>query len=252
MDLTRFAPEATGTPEQPRPDGWPRWWWQRLELSPNTHRSFAHTAPLTRGWLHLLLAVTWPAAVVLLVGAADGARATASALAFGIAMQAMFTTSAVTHLRRWDVWTTEVLFRLDHVAIFLAIAGSITPFALLVVGGTWGWIMLGLTVSATVLGIGTVLWPVQTPVGFANTSFITLGAVIMPFLTVAWARMGPVGVALLLGGAAVYVGGAILLAYQRPRLWPRVVGYHEVWHAMVAIGVALHYVMVRDHMLPLA
>lgn len=251
MDLSRFAPEVAGTPTEPRPDRWPSWWWSRLELSPNTHRSFGHEAPLTRGWLHLAMVVVWPVGIVVLLQAADTGTAVAGAFAFGLAMQAMFTASAVTHLRRWDVWTTEALFRLDHCGIFLAIAGSMTPFTLLVLGGWLGWVMLGLVWTVAGAGIVASLWPRHTPVGFGNTSFITLGALAVPFVPIAWDRMGPTGVGLLLGGGALYIGGAILLAYQRPRLRPEVFGYHEVWHTIVVVAAGLHWLMVRDHMLPL-
>lgn len=253
MDLSRYDPGTHAEPTRPRPvHRWPSWWWQRLEISANTHRSFGHERPRTRGWSHLAMAVVWPVLVVLLLARADGAAAVAGALAFGLGMQVMFTLSALTHLRRWDVWTTEALFRLDHTGIFLAIAGGLTPFALLVLDG---WIRAAVLVGVWVVtlgGIGFALWPARTPVGFGNTIFITLGALITPFLPLAWSRTGPAGVALLLGGGAVYLAGAVMLAHQWPAVRPRVLGYHEVWHGMVIVAALLHYLMVRDHLLPLA
>lgn len=252
IDMSRFAPEDHATPDAPRPaHRWPRWWWSRLELSPNTHRSFGHTPPALRGWSHLVMALLWPVLVVLLLRGADPGREFVGALSFGLGMQAMFTASALTHLRRWGVWSTEAWFRIDHSGIFLAIAGSITPFALSVVQGWLGTTMLVGVWVVTIGGIAFACWPARTPLGFGNTIFITIGALVLPFLPLAWARIGTVGVGLLLAGGAMYIAGAIMLAHQWPRLSPRWFGYHEVWHAMVVLATLLHYVMVRDYYLPL-
>jgi hemolysin III len=190
--------------------------------------------------------------VVLLVLRAEGTTAVVAGLVFGLGMQTMFTLSALTHLKRWDEWTTEAFFRLDHTGIFVAIAGSITPFALFVLDGWLSTAMLAGVWVVTIGGIGFALWPSRTPVGFGNTIFITIGLLITPFLPWAWARMGPVGVALLLGGGAIYIVGAVMLAHQWPEARPRVFGYHEVWHAMVVLAALVHYVMVREYLLPLA
>ena len=252
IDMSRFAPDEHA-PDAPRPaHRRPRWWWGRVEVSANTHRSFGHTAPVMRGWSHLLLAVVWPALVVLLLQQADPGREFAGALVFGGGMQVMFTASAITHLKRWDVWTTEALFRVDHAGIFLAIAGGITPFTLLVIGGWLGTVVLVGVWLVTLGGMAFTFWPSRTPVGFGNTIFITLGALVLPFLPLAWARIGTVGVALLLGGGALYIVGAIWLAHQWPRLSPKWFGYHEVWHLMVVVATLLHYVMIRDHYLTIS
>lgn len=253
MDFSRYDPGTHAEPTRPRPVGrWPSWWWRRVQISASTHRSFGHDAPRFRGWSHMAMAFVWPVLVAVLLPSADGPTAVIGALVFGSGMQAMFTLSALTHLRRWDVWTTEVLFRLDHTGIFLAIAGTITPFALLVLDGWISAAVLGGVWLVTLGGIGFTLWPSRNPVGFGNTMFITIGVLTLPFLPRAWSRMGPTGVALLLAGGAVYIVGAVMLAHQWPRAWPRVFGYHEVWHGMVIVAVLLHYVMVRNHLLPLA
>lgn len=251
MDLSRFAPAPHDTPDQPRPTHrWPQWWWSRLQLSANTHRSFGHDAPRMRGWSHLAMAVVWPVLSVLLAMRAESTTGLIGALVFAFGMQAMFTLSALTHWRRWGVWTTEALFRLDHTGIFLAIAGSVTPFALLALSGWARPLVLVVAWGATVAGIVIALWPARTPVGFGNTSFIGLGVLILPFLPMAHERMGWGGIGLLLAGGAFYIAGAILLAFQRPRLDPEVFGYHEVWHAMVVAAALLHYLMVHNHLLP--
>ncbi|MFT5564136.1 MAG: hemolysin III [Myxococcota bacterium] len=252
MNFSRFNPEVTGTPAMARPARSPAWWWSRLELSSNTHRSFAHVAPRSRGWLHLWMVFIWPVLVIRLIMIATPGEARFSALIFGLAMQAMFTASAVFHWKRWDPWTTEVLFRFDHTGIFLAIGGSMTPLALMALSGWKGAAVFVIAWGLTLVGASIALWPGETPVGFGNTAFIGGGLLILPFLPSAFGQIGAGGITLLLTGGATYVVGAVLLAFQRPRFSERWLGYHEVWHAMVVLGVLQHYVMYERYFLPLA
>lgn len=242
---------SASTPHAPRPRAFPRWWWQRVELSPNTHRSFAHVAPVTRGWLHLAMSIVWPLMILRLALVAPAGRARAGALVFGVAMQVMFSASALTHLRRWPVWTTELLFRLDHIGIFLAIGGSTTPVALLALDGWARPTVLVLAWVAALAGISVVLHPRRTPHGFALTAYLTAGALVVPFLPQIARAIGTGGLVLLGTGAATYTVGAIMLGLQRPRLESRLWGYHEVWHALVVAGVVQHAIMIERYLLPL-
>ena len=250
---TVVAPTAQppATPVAPRPAAFPRWWWRRLELSANTHRSFAHRAPLTRGWLHLAMAVVWPIVALRLAVLAPAGEATWGAAAFGIGMQVMFTASAVTHLRRWPVWTTEVLFRFDHMGIFMAIGGSTTPVALLALDGWQSWVVLSLAWVAAIAGIVVVLHPRSTPHGFALSAYLGAGALVVPFLPTIYANVGTGGFVLLATGAITYALGGVLLSLQRPRTGSRIFGYHEVWHALVVAGVLQHLIMIERWLLPL-
>lgn len=198
------------------------------------------------------MAFAWPLVLLRLVWIAPPGRARAGAIAFGIAMQLMFTASALTHLRRWPVWTTEVMFRFDHIGIFLAIGGSTTPVALLALDGWMQVTVLVLAWTAAAVGIFVVLHPAETPHGFALTAFITAGALVVPFLPVIASNVGIGGLVLLGTGAVTYVVGAVLLALQRPRVRSRVFGYHEVWHGLVVAGVLQHMVMIEGWLLPLA
>lgn len=237
----------------PRPVGRrPSWWWRRLELSANTYRSFAVPRPRLRGVLHRAAAAVFPLVVLVLVLAADTGRARVALVAFGGAMELMLATSAVVHLRRWNVWTTEVLFRLDHTAIFVAVAGTATPIALLGLESGAGRRLLLLSWGLALLGMVVVWWPGRTPVGFANTAFITLGLVVGLYAGSATERAGLAFLLLLGLGGAVYIVGAVLVALGRPDPSPLVFGYHEVWHVLVLVGLATHTIMVAVTLVPLA
>lgn len=233
----------------PRPARWPRSWWSRVQLSPNTHRSFSHAHPRWRGRLHLVGAVVWPVVVAFIAQAAEPGVPRASIVAFGVAMWLMLATSAVVHRRRWDVWTTEVLFRADHTAIFVAVAGTSTPIALLALDGPVRIGMLALAWGLAAVGAVVVWHPAPTPPGFANSAFIGLGVVVAAFTPAARAAVGDGFLPLLIAGGVVYAGGAIMLALKWPDPSPEVFGYHEVWHVLVLVGLAIHTAMIVTQLL---
>lgn len=206
--------------------------------------------PRWRGISHLVAAVVSVPAGVWLVATAPSGLARVAATVFALGIAAMFTASATYHRARRSPEVTEVLFRLDHTGIFLAIAGTATPVGLL---GLDGWpraLLVGGVWIAALVGIVVTWLPFPPPRGFANTVFITLGWFPLPFLPLLWGSVGPLMVALLLIGGAFYTVGAILVALQVPDPAPEVFGYHEVWHLLVIAAVVTHYVMVSATLLP--
>lgn len=222
-----------------------------LERSPSTDRALTLPRPRMRGVSHLVAFVISVPAGVWLIAAAGQGQARLAALAFGGGVSTMLGASALVHLRRWSERTTEVLFRLDHTAIFLAIAGTATAIGVL---GLTGWPRSLLVWGAwSAAGVGIVLeWlPFAPPPGFANTVYLTMGW--LPVLLVPWLiqQAGWSAVALLAGGGLLYTTGAIIVGLRRPDPNPHVFGYHEIWHLLVVGAVAFHYVMVAFVLLPL-
>jgi hemolysin III len=134
--------------------------------------------------------------------------------------------------------------RVDHAGIYLLIAGTYTPVGLLVLDGPWRLVVLA-TVYA---GAGAALvlkfaWA-EAPKWVAAVVGIALGwvgVVVLPQLAV---RLDPAAVALLGAGGIAYTAGAIIYARRRPNLFPRVFGYHELFHALTLVGVACQYVAI--------
>jgi hemolysin III len=211
----------------------------------------ASVRPATRGLSHRVAAlVAWPAAVVAVLTVPPAARLGVGVFAVCIAL--MFTASAVVHARRWSPQVTEALFRLDHTAIFLAIAGTATPLGLLVLEGWQRSVMLwGVWVGA-VLGIAVVWYPRRTPRGFATTVFLSMSWLTVLLLPAVHARTGWDTTALLLGGGLLYTVGAVIVAIRRPDPRPHLFGYHEIWHLLVIGAVVLHYVMILATVVPRA
>jgi hemolysin III len=135
------------------------------------------------------------------------------------------------------------LRRLDHAMIYLLIAGTYTPFGLLVLSGAWQVTVLTIVWSGAAVAIGLKLVWIDSPKWVAAVLGIALGwvgVVAFPQLT----SMGVGGVALLLAGGALYTAGAIIYMRKRPDPAPAVFGYHELFHAFVIAAAACQYAAV--------
>lgn len=215
-----------------------------LQRSRNTERALVAPRPRLRGRSHLVAAaVAVPAAIAAIVVAPSGSpRAGVAAFAVGVA--AMFTASALLHLRRWGPAAYERLFRLDHTGIYLAIGGTGLALALLGFEGWPGQVLLGGVVVGTMLGIIVEWMPFAPPRGFSNTVYLTLGWLPMVLLPWLWVASGVWVVVLLLVGGVLYTSGAIIVALQRPDPSPTWFGYHELFHVLVILAVLAHAGMV--------
>ncbi|MFO7779233.1 MAG: hemolysin III family protein [Nitriliruptoraceae bacterium] len=215
-----------------------------LERSVNTERALTLPRPRLRGLSHLLAAIVMiPGAVVWTATTPAGGR-TAVAV-FGVGMAAMFSFSAVLHLKRWDAATYERLFRLDHSGIYLAIGGTGVAVALL---GLEGWASVVLLVgmaAGSLLGIVVEWLPFAPPKGFNSGVYLTLGWLPVALLPWLWFSAGPVVVALLLAGGVLYTVGATVVGLRRPDPSPTWFGYHEVFHLLVIAAVIVHAIMIE-------
>lgn len=223
-----------------------------FDISASTQRALTLPRPRTRGVSHLIAAViSLPAAVWLTASAPDG-HATVAAGVFGLSMFAMFTASATVHRRRWSPRTTEILFRLDHTGILLAIAGTATPLALLALDGWERGLLLWGVWGGAALAAVVVWWPRPTPRGFLTAMGFLLGAIPAALLPTLYRHTGWTTIGLLLAGGAMFAVGAAIVGLRRPDPNPHVFGYHEIWHLLVVSGVGLYYVMVAGTLLPAA
>jgi hemolysin III len=199
--------------------------------------------PLLRGVSHEVAAGFALAGWVTLVHSAPGPRAAAAAAVYGLALFAQFAISALYHRPRWDTRARLVMRRLDHAAIFMLIAGTYTPFCLLLPPGTGGW-LLALVWSGAVAGmILSVAWP-MAPKWLMAALTVGLGWAIVPTLPALGAAIGAGGLLLLGAGGVAYTLGAVVYATRVPNPSPRVFGYHEVFHALVIVAAILHYAAV--------
>jgi len=199
--------------------------------------------PLLRGVLHEVAAFVAAVAGAILVFRASGARARAGALVYGISLVSLFAVSAIYHRPDWSEKVRAVWRRLDHSAIFLLIAGTYTPFSFLL-GSRIGWIFLGIVWAGALLGIAmSVAW-VRAPKTLVAAVCVLLGWAALPLLPALKASLGTSAVVLLATGGVVYSLGAAVYALRRPDPFPRVFGYHEIFHALVIAGAGCHFAVV--------
>lgn len=199
--------------------------------------------PLLRGVSHELAAGAALAGWILLASRAASTAAAAAAHVYGASLLALFAVSAAYHRPRWSPRARAVMRRLDHSAIFVLIAGTYTPMCLLL-GGTAGWALLAGVWAGAALGVlQAILW-VRAPRALVAGLAVALGWAVVPTLPSLWAALGGGALSLLLAGGIAYTAGAVVYARRWPDPFPRVFGYHEVFHALVIAAAVCHYAVV--------
>jgi hemolysin III len=205
--------------------------------------------PALRGWLHAItvLAVVAGAAVLLLV--ADSARAYVGGAVFAASLFLLYGTSATYHRVHWRPTARRVVKRLDHAMIFVLIAGTYTPLCLHV-SLAWGIPMLSIVWAIAGAGIVLkLLWP-DGPRWLSVALYVALGWLALAAVSELVTWFSPVELAMLGIGGALYTVGGVVYAARRPDPWPRVFGYHEIFHLFVVAGSAIHYSLVVIYVLP--
>ena len=187
------------------------------------------------------------AALVLL---ANGSKATIAAAIYAFSLSALLGVSALYHRVTWGPEARRWMRRLDHTMIFVLIAGTYTPFALLVLDGTLARIVL--IAVWTCAGAGTVLnliwWNAPKPVTAAV--YLSTGWIAVLAFPQLWSGLGPIGFMLIVLGGILYTAGAVVYARRRPDPRPAVFGYHEIFHLLVIAAAAVQFAAVAIYALP--
>lgn len=201
--------------------------------------------PLLRGVSHqIAFFLSWPA-LAWLLHRAQGRIAVLAAAIYGAALVGLLGVSALYHRVNWDPARRALLKRLDHSTIFLLIAGTYTPICLLGVGGPRGQVLLAAIWAGALLGIGqTLFWP-GAPRALHVGIYVLVGWAGAFGLSAEAARIGVAGAASHLLGGVLYTAGAVAYARRRPDPFPRVFGYHEIFHALVVLACACLFDVVR-------
>lgn len=203
----------------------------------------AEVKPTWRGWLHAgMLPVSLVAGIVL-ISVAQGAPAKWSSAVFMVSSLLLFGNSALYHRFDWKPRTKIILKRIDHANIFLLIAGSYTPIAVLALPPAKGTLLLSLVWGGTVLGIAfRVFW-----IGAPRWLYVFL------YLALGWAAVMYLGdilesnaltMILVIAGGLLYTGGAIMYALKRPNPWPGHFGFHELFHLCTVLAFLCHWVAI--------
>jgi hemolysin III len=202
--------------------------------------------PFLRGRIHLAALVVAVPAVLALVVASTGVEAKVAASAYGATLVLLFAASSAYHRLGRTGGARGWLRRLDHSSIFLLIAGSYTPVCLVALHGWWSVTLLAAVWATALLGVGLKLWRFERShrIGFAL--YLTMGWAVLAVLPGLLSSVDRSTLALLVAGGVLYTVGAVVLATRFPNPFPRIFGYHEVWHAMVVLAASLHYLAIRE------
>src|SRR3984957_3029796 len=206
--------------------------------------------PRLRGVFHeYAFFVSIGCGIALIIGASDG-RARLAAVIYACAVSALLGTSALYHRVTWRPKARRWMRRLDHSMIFVMIAGTYTPVALLALKGSLASTIL-IVLWAGALGgvIFKLLW-IDAPKWLFAAVYVVLGLVTAAVFGELPAAIGWLGVAGLATGGLLYVIGAVVYASGRPNPCPKVFGYHEVFHTLVLVAAGLQYAVIAFAVLP--
>jgi hemolysin III len=206
--------------------------------------AIAGQRPLLRGALHQAAFMVALVVGSLLVVSAEGARRHLAAAVFAGSVAAMLGASALYHRVTWSPRVRPWMRRLDHAGIYLLIAGTYTPVGLLSLHGTLQHVTLAIVWAGAAVAIVLKFAWVGAPKWLAAATGIALGWAGVAALPQVAHTAGIAAVVLLAAGGVAYTAGAVVYALKKPDPFPRVFGYHEVFHALTLVAVACQYVAV--------
>jgi hemolysin III len=218
-----------------------------------TADAIAAVKPQLRGVTHewaFFLSLGFGAALIIL---AKTPKATLAVAIYAVSLSALFGTSALYHRVNWTrPRVRQWMRRLDHSMIFFLIAGTYTPFALLVLNGPLADAILAVVwIGALAGAIVEMIW-IDHPKWVGALVYLSLGWVAVAAFPELWSAMGLLGTMLVALGGLLYTAGAVVYATQRPNPNPAIFGYHEVFHLLVIAAAIAHFSAVAFFALPAA
>ncbi len=205
--------------------------------------------PRLRGWLHLGSVPMVLAAGIVLIALSPTTTTRIGSTVFTVSALVLFGVSAIYHRGTWSPRTWAFLRRFDHSNIFLLIAGSYTPFSLIMLEGADRVWMLSIVWGGAVAGVAFRIFWTDAPRWLYTPIYIALGWAAVPFIDDFAAGVDKVGLGigiatlvLVAVGGVLYTLGGVVYGLKRPNPWPRTFGFHEVFHSFTVLAFTAHYV----------
>ncbi|HLU58296.1 MAG TPA: hemolysin III family protein [Pseudonocardia sp.] len=204
--------------------------------------------PRMRGWLHFwsfTVSIAAGATMIAVSAALVGAVAALAVAVYAVTTLGLFGVSALYHRRTWRTARSRaVMRRLDHSMIFLFIAGTYTPVAVLAMDPATARTVLTVVWVGALAGVVLkTVWP-HAPAWIGVPVYIALGWVAIFVLPAILEGGGPAPLVLILAGGLFYTVGAIFYATRRPNPWPATFGFHEFFHAATVVAAICHHVAI--------
>ncbi len=186
-----------------------------------------------------------PAGSALIVFA-ERAAARAAASSYAVSLLVMFGLSAAYHRLSRSPAARRWMQRADHVGIYVLIAGTYVPIAIVALPMAWGIPLLSVIATAAVVSSVIKLTGIARLQRLGFVLYPAMGWAAVSTAPVLFASTTALQFALIVAGGLVYSFGIPVLVFRRPDPWPRVFGYHEVWHSFVVVAAVLHFVAVAS------
>ncbi|MDX3311722.1 PAQR family membrane homeostasis protein TrhA [Streptomyces sp. NPDC054884] len=237
FDASRVAPHDDTSATTRRPT-------TATGLEDGMERAAAALKPRLRGWLHAGVFPVALAGGIVLLAVSRSAAAVAACAVYAVSACLLFGTSAVYHRGTWGPRGGAVLRRLDHANIFLIIAGTYTPLAVVLLPADRQRLLLTVMWAGALAGVAfRILW-IGAPRWLYTPCYIALGWVAV-FNLPDFARTGGAAVVVLvIAGGLLYTAGAVVYGLKRPDPSPSWFGFHEVFHALTIAAFAAHYTAI--------
>lgn len=214
----------------------------RPTAAPDADRPLEAVVPLLRGVIHVHSAYVAAIAGLVLVLLAPDATARWCAVGYALGLVALFGFSGLLHRWRWDLRWQPLLRRVDHSTIFVFIGVCITVLAVQVLDGATAVVVLALGWTGVIAGVVLSIAWIDAPRGLSTGTYVLVSLAAAIGLPQMAERLDVVPLVLIAVGGAIYAVGAVIFAIKLPDPWPRVFGFHELFHALVVAAAAIHFV----------
>ncbi|MFZ3230938.1 MAG: hemolysin III family protein [Pseudobdellovibrio sp.] len=202
--------------------------------------------PILRGHFHQAAFFFSLGACALLLAECRDQKAVVSILVYSLSLCGLFGVSALYHRIEWKHNARMWMRRLDHAFIFILIAGTVTPICLLVLNEADGMRLLLMIWIAAAVGTTQALFWVKSPKWVSALLYIFVGWMALPYMPEIYHALGLNKLILILIGGVCYTLGAVIYAFKYPNPSPKYFGYHEIFHVLVIIAAAFHFLMIRS------
>ena len=203
--------------------------------------------PRLRGRLHqyaFFVALACGIVLCSIAASRPGISPFISCLVYSITVCGLFGISALYHRRIWSERGYQIMRRMDHSMIFIFIAGTYTPFCVLLLSGTLRTVMLSLIWGGALGGVAVkAIWP-HLPRWVSAPLYLALGWAAVAIMPDVLRYGGWPELVLLCAGGVIYSAGAVFYALRRPNPWPTVFGHHEFFHACTLVAAICHHIAI--------
>jgi hemolysin III len=200
--------------------------------------------PSWRGWLHAAAFPIVAVAGFVLVATATTTAGQVSSAIFSATAALLFGVSALLHRGTWSPTVEDLLRRIDHANIYLIIAGTYTPFAVVALPPSEGKLLLSIVWTGALAGAAFRIFWTGAPRWLSTTLYVVVGWIVIFFLPELINGAGSAAVILIALGGVLYTVGAVVYGMKRPNPWPGTFGFHEVFHALTVAAFVTHYIAV--------